>query len=160
MAAITFPTPTTIGEIYTENSRTWKWNGSGWDAVSVSSTLRSISNVPTNTNIAYLKSGDTPGGVTVIGFYDNGTKNGSDANNLVMQTALYYSATGTDGTWSIVAGSQTNTTNIDVVNGSIYNASFNKDFAPVTLDGYYLVGDVASTVQWVFAGVRSVNTLV
>ena len=31
MSVINFPTSPTVGQLYTYNGRTWKWDGSGWE---------------------------------------------------------------------------------------------------------------------------------
>ena len=32
MAALDFPMPTTIGQIYTQNGKSWRWDGVSWKA--------------------------------------------------------------------------------------------------------------------------------
>lgn len=39
--ALTFPSGTTIGEKYTEGDKSWQWNGTTWDKVTIGSTVHS-----------------------------------------------------------------------------------------------------------------------
>jgi phosphomevalonate kinase len=38
MAAINFPTPSTVGETFTQNNKTFKWDGTSWLNISIPST--------------------------------------------------------------------------------------------------------------------------
>jgi hypothetical protein len=45
MAALDFPTPSTIGQIYTANGKSWKWDGVSWKAYNLTSTNNGILSV-------------------------------------------------------------------------------------------------------------------
>jgi hypothetical protein len=38
--ALNFPTPTSIGELYVFNDRTWEWDGAKWNIISLPAPLR------------------------------------------------------------------------------------------------------------------------
>ncbi len=42
MAALDFPTPTTIGQIYTQNGKSWRWDGVSWKAYNLAGVTNGI----------------------------------------------------------------------------------------------------------------------
>lgn len=64
--AYSFPPSPTVGQIYTSNGRTWKWNGVQWTATVVSS--------PTSAP-AYVSMSPPPNPVSGSLWYDSGNSN-------------------------------------------------------------------------------------
>ena len=42
MPALDFPTPTTIGQIYTSNGKSWRWDGVSWKAYNITGSTAGI----------------------------------------------------------------------------------------------------------------------
>lgn len=80
--AINFPTSPTLNQIYTYGTRSWKWNGEGWEATYLAGPVTGVTSIATPDYIDFNTTPSTSSTVPGALYWDSA--NGSQTLSLVM----------------------------------------------------------------------------